>query len=202
MNYKKCNKCNKTLELKHFLFRKDSKKYRNECKRCKAMYLKNYRNENKKLLTKKKKVYYGKHRNEICSKVIKYYYANKSILNKKKHERAKERMKTDTMFRIQRALRSRLNRALRGNYKCGSAIRDLGCSISEFKKYLESLWQKGMSWDNYGRDGWHIDHIKPLSAFDLTDRKQIKKACHYVNLQPLWAKDNLSKSNKLTWLNL
>jgi hypothetical protein len=48
-----------------------------------------------------------------------------------------------------------------------------------------------MTWDNWTTDGWHIDHIKPLaSSFDLTDRKQFLEACHYTNLQPLWAKDN------------
>jgi hypothetical protein len=56
---------------------------------------------------------------------------------------------------------------------------------------LEVKFQQGMSWDNYGQ--WHIDHIKPLAKFDLTDRTQFLAACHYTNLQPLWAEDNLSK---------
>jgi hypothetical protein len=53
-----------------------------------------------------------------------------------------------------------------------------------------------MSWDNYGKYGWEIDHIKPLSLYDLTDDNQLKEVCNYKNLQPLWAEDNLKKSNK------
>jgi len=96
--------------------------------------------------------------------------------------------------KIARNLRSRLNKAIRGEYKTGSAVRDLGCSIAEFKVYLESKWQDGMNWDNYGQ--WHIDHIKPLSKFNLTDPEELKKACYYTNLQPMWETDNLRKSSK------
>jgi hypothetical protein len=56
-----------------------------------------------------------------------------------------------------------------------------------------------MSRDNYGYRGWHVDHIVPCSAFDLTNIEEQKKCFHYTNLQPLWAKDNLSKGNKFTW---
>lgn len=107
------------------------------------------------------------------------------------------RIQTDIDFKLKRNLRSRLNKTIRGDYKTGSAVRDLGCSIEEFKAYLESLFQPGMSWDNYGLKGWHIDHIIPLDSFDLTDPEQLKKACHYTNLQPLWAADNLKKSNRI-----
>ena len=60
----------------------------------------------------------------------------------------------------------------------------------------ESLFQSGMTWENHGKYGWHIDHIRPCSSFDLTDPEQQKLCCHYTNLQPLWAKDNLSKGYK------
>ena len=58
-------------------------------------------------------------------------------------------------------LRGRLNKALRGEYKAGSAVLDLGCSIQELKRHLERQFAAGMSWDNYGE--WHIDHIRPLA---------------------------------------
>lgn len=97
--------------------------------------------------------------------------------------------------RIKSRLRSRLRDAIKNNQKSGSAVRDLGCSIAEFKLYIESKFQPGMGWDNWSVSGWHLDHIEPLDKFDLTDPEQLKKACHYTNLQPLWAKDNLTKSN-------
>lgn len=87
--------------------------------------------------------------------------------------------------------------AIRSNAKSGSAVRDLGCSIANLKLYLESKFTEGMSWDNYGRSGWHIDHIVPLSHYDLTDREQLLKACHFTNLQPLWAKDNYRKGARV-----
>ena len=63
--------------------------------------------------------------------------------------------------------------------------------------YLESKFQTGMTWENHTHNGWHIDHIIPISKFDLTDEAQMKKACHYTNLQPLWAGDNFRKHAKI-----
>ena len=77
----------------------------------------------------------------------------------------------------------------------GSAVRDLGCTIEELKLYLAAKFQPGMSWENWSFAGWHIDHIRPLASFDLTDSAQFKLAVHYTNLQPLWAKDNFSKGD-------
>jgi hypothetical protein len=101
--------------------------------------------------------------------------------------------RNDPAGRLSTNLRSRLNRAIRGSYKSGSAISDVGCTIPELKAYLESKFKPGMTWENYGRTGWHIDHIEPLAKFDLTDREQLLQACHYSNLQPLWAEENLMK---------
>ena len=93
-------------------------------------------------------------------------------------------------------LRIRINKAIHNNQKVGSAVEDLGCSIEELKIHLENQFEEGMTWDNWKPDGWHIDHKKPLSLFDLTDREQFLEACHYTNLQPLWWEENLKKGAK------
>ncbi len=93
-------------------------------------------------------------------------------------------------------LRQRLAMAVAREFRSGSAVRDLGCSIQSFREYIETKFKEGMSWENWGRNGWHIDHIKPLASFDLSDRNQLLKACHYTNLQPLWAEENIKKGSK------
>ncbi len=122
-------------------------------------------------------------------------YRKSKTYRQKDRVRQKFREESDLNFKLKRRLRTRLRQAILQNYKSGSAISDLGCPISKLKSQLESQFQEGMSWDNYGE--WHIDHIKPLAKFDLTDRTQFLEACHYTNLQPLWAKDNLRKSCKV-----
>jgi len=134
-----------------------------------------------------------RYRDKNKEKIKKYQQDNNQKLRSYMKEYRKERYGKDIQFRISTILRSRLGKSIKDDFKIGSAIKDLGCSITELKSYLESKFLSGMTWHNYGLDGWHIDHIKPLSAFNLSDRKQILEACHYTNLQPLWAKDNLRK---------
>lgn len=124
------------------------------------------------------------------------HHRSKDEVKLKRKLRHNHRMKTDINYKLSCLLRIRLNKALKGDYKSGSAIKDLGCSVGELKLYLESKFIDGMSWENHGQ--WHIDHIKPFAMFNLSDRQQLLKSCHYTNLQPLWAEDNLLKSNKLT----
>ena len=137
------------------------------------------------------KAYYEANRDEINRKKTewqrKYRVARRSELNK----RDRGRYASDVEYRLTCRLRHRLRAALHGGFKAGSAVRDLGCTIAELKDYLERLFQPGMSWANHGE--WHIDHIRPLAKFDLTDRAQLLQACHYTNLQPLWATENMMK---------
>ena len=60
--------------------------------------------------------------------------------------------------------------AIKGGVRGGSAVRDLGCTILEFKTYIEAQFQPDMTWENWTMDGWHLDHKVPLAVFDLTDR--------------------------------
>lgn len=74
-----------------------------------------------------------------------------------------------------------------------------GCTITELRQHLEAQFVDGMDWDNYGRNGWHIDHIRPCASFDLADPDQQRQCFHYSNLQPLWEADNIRKGAK--WQN-
>ncbi len=143
----------------------------------------------------KRKKQYEENRLSMLAQKKEYYRINKQkILSyHKTYERMK--LKTDPLFRLQKNLRRRLNLALKNVFKDDTTMKLIGCNLKDLKIYLENKFQKGMTWDNYGE--WHIDHIKPISSFDLKDAKNQKLAMHYTNLQPLWAKDNISKGNKI-----
>lgn len=113
--------------------------------------------------------------------------------------RLRERRKDDVEFRIVTTLRNRVKSVLRKNMTKPSdfSLNLIGCSPRKLKEHLESLFQPGMTWNNYGFRGWHIDHILPCASFDLTKPEEQNKCFYYTNLQPLWAKDNLKKSSTL-----
>jgi hypothetical protein len=167
--------------------------YEKNDKEVRLLICKKYREKNKEILKMKRREYYQKHKEEFKS------YAKNYNKNHKEERNIyyNNRIKTDINFKLSCGLRCRLNKALRGNQKSGSAVQDLGCSIPEFKLYLKSKWKDGMNWDNYGFYGWHIDHIIPLDFYDLQNREEFLKACHYTNLQPLWAEENITKGNKI-----
>lgn len=167
-----CKTCNKELPW--------SKKP-NKTGLCNSCYKKDY--------YKKWSIKNKKHRSEYRKE---YAKANRERLSKNKTIK----YNSDLSFKLKEVLRTRLSKAVRRDTKSGSAIKDLGCSISFFKKYLESKFEPGMTWGNYGPKGWHIDHVKPLDSFDLTNRNQLLEACHYTNLQPLWWRDNIKKRDK------
>ncbi len=102
--------------------------------------------------------------------------------------------KNDILYRISESSRERIRRFLKskGFKKNTTSFKMIGCSPLELKEHLEKQFLKGMNWLNYGE--WHIDHIIPLSRAE--SEKDIFKLCNYQNLQPLWAEDNLKKSDK------
>jgi hypothetical protein len=100
--------------------------------------------------------------------------------------------------RLASNLRRRLYSALMGKSRSLSLLDLLGCSLDQLRKHIESQWSSGMSWDNYGLNGWHVDHIYPLSKLDLTDPEQLRRACHFSNLSPMWAELNRRKYNKVS----
>jgi hypothetical protein len=109
-------------------------------------------------------------------------------------------MKEDILFRLSHNLSRRIREAFKFLGKTNRAIDILGCSVEEAKSHVESLFQPGMTWDNYGYFTWHIDHVIPISSGKTAD--ELKKLCHFSNLQPLWALDNIKKGAKLEHPNL
>lgn len=116
----------------------------------------------------------------------------RKVRNEKIHQYQKQRMKKDKTFYVMKLVRNRVNSFIRNN-NLKSFSKKLGCTLETFKLHIESQFKLGMTWENYGE--WHIDHIFPLSKANNDDL--LKKAVHYTNLQPLWAEENLKKSNKI-----
>lgn len=181
---KYCNKCNTDKPLSEFYSCKRNG-LQSKCKDCEKAY---------KLATKdndkiNKRNHYLKHKDKIKARVKEYSKKHKYKMQKAMFVKHPEK-------KILHNQRTRINGLLKSK-KSTSTIKLLGCTISEFKQYLESQFTKGMSWDNYGLFGWHVDHIIPCSMFNLFDDNDLRQCFHYTNMQPLWAKDNLLKSDKI-----
>ena len=129
-----------------------------------------------------------KNREQRDPEIIKEYHRNYHS----------ERSKIDIDFRLANSLRARVRAAITANNgsKAYRTMELVGCTIEELKDHLEQQFQPGMSWENYG--DWHVDHIKPVSSFkNLGTDEDVQRQCfHFQNLQPLWASENLKKSNK------
>lgn len=211
---KTCSKCN--LELSEKFFGKNTA-YRDglqsRCKSCikisantrkekKAAYDKAYGKTHKEQIAARGKTYRKANKEKRAIQNKAYNAAHKDEVTAYGKEYTRNRRQTDSRFRIAANLRTRLWTAITSQEspKMGSAVDSLGCTIEELKKHLEASFYpnpetgEAMSWENYG--DWHIDHIRPLNSFDLSDSEQLKSACNYTNLQPLWAKDNLKKNDK------
>jgi hypothetical protein len=158
-------------------------------------YGKEYRNNNKDKSKEYNDKYYYENKNKIKERSLKYYYENKNKIVEYK----KEYLKNNINAKLALILRKRLCNAITYKGRVKSASILIGCEISFLKQYLESKFQEGMTWKNHGVHGWHIDHIIPCASFDLSKEEEQRKCFHYTNLQPLWAKDNMSKGAKLDW---
>lgn len=106
----------------------------------------------------------------------------------------REKMKNNPSFVIFQRVRSRIKVAISRGSKSEATAVLIGCSVVQLREYIEGLFLPGMSWAN--RKEWHIDHIRPCASFDLTVPEQQRACFHYTNLQPLWAEDNIRKSDK------
>ncbi len=121
--------------------------------------------------------------------------ARKRLKNGKTVEYLNKRYRNDSVYAIKCRLRARINQALQGRSKSASTAELTGCTWKELIHHIEKQFTNGMSWEN--RHLWHVDHILPCASFDLSKPEEQRKCFHYTNLQPLWAKENLSKGSKI-----
>jgi len=150
-----------------------------------------------------------KHKTKRLKENREYYILNRERLKdyqrqyRKLHPHAKniyhkKRCKLDLGYKILCNLRKRVNTFLnlKKIKKCNTTSILLGCDLITLKEHLESQFKEGMSWDTYGRFGWHVDHKRPCASYDLRDPKQQEECFHYTNLQPLWWDENIKKGAK------
>jgi hypothetical protein len=212
---KVCSKCK--IEKVSTDFYKDSKKKDGLKSCCKVCSEKNkiiYRQSNidkvKESSKKTSKKYYEKNsdiillrntlwcknNSEICKKNKKRsdikFHSNNPNYNR---DYRKNKRNSNYLYRLTVNVRSRLNGYFRINNfnKKNSTLKIIGCTPQELKIYLENKFTDGMSWENQGK--WHIDHIIPLSS--AKTEEEVYKLCHFTNLQPMWALDNIKKGSKI-----
>ena len=222
---KKCSKCEQVKEVCFFSKNNTTKdKLHCSCKECdKKKYFEN-RERNivnmmnyKKNNSEKLQEYYlqnqenyreyRKSKKDLTKVYMKEYYLNnlekrKKYLESTKQERnlkrnisEKKRRNFDFLFKLKIYVRNRVGFYLKKNTvtKRNNTFKIVGCSPQELKIYLEKKFIDGMSWNNQGE--WHIDHIIPLSS--AKTEEELHKLCHFTNLQPMWAIDNIKKGSKI-----
>jgi hypothetical protein len=156
-------------------------------------------NENKDKERERKKRYRENNKEKERLRIKKWYEENKEKVIERSSKYERNRRLTDTLFKFKKNVRS----LVRDSFKRGSidfmkntkTEEILGCSIKEFRDYIEYKFTEGMTFENHGLNGWHLDHIIPL--FTAKTEEDVIRLNHYTNFQPLWAKDNLRKGSKL-----
>jgi hypothetical protein len=171
------------------LILKRQSEYNKKNKKNKQQYDKLYKQRNKA----KRKLYLQANRYKKAEYDKKYRDKQDKQRRRRYHANYMEnRRQSDALFNLTCNLRSRINKFFAKKNKSKKTIELLGCSFEQVFAHLESLFQPGMTWNNYGK--WHVDHIVPLVSAKTIE--EAEKLCNYNNLQPLWAIDNLTKSKK------
>ena len=193
---KKCTKCGFVKLISNFYFRKDKNKYINHCNSCISKKKKEWNINN----IEKKKLYHREYKQRNKEKIKennkKYYQQNREKINKKNRIYEKERLKNDVNFRLIRNTRVRIYNALNGNSKSKSSREILGINIETYKKWIEFQMTPDMNWTNI-----HIDHVKPISSFNVVNEDEFLEAFNWKNTQPLLKEDNLRKGIKYNELD-
>lgn len=210
---KTCNKCVTEKPLERFSKDKHKKDgLCTVCKECKSEYRSAYHVKHKEALCERSRKWYQENREQGVASRKSYrlkniersrelrkqqYWRNPAAAKASVKEYNRERARVDPVFRMAQRCKKRIWAALNeGGYtKKSRSFEIIGCTPQELANHLASQFVDGMTFDNYG--AWHIDHIVPLAS--AKTEKDVISLCHYSNLQPLWAQDNLRKSARLDY---
>jgi hypothetical protein len=217
MTKKICKDCNSEKNINEFYKNKTSKDgYNNDCRECFIIKRKTYQKEYSKEYEKKdnvkkyrktfdtknkerrKKKYYenvelSREINRIARK--KQRDKNRIGLNIKRRDYYRHKMKTDPIFKLKKNIRGRIYSYTKYEGKSKITFEIVGLTAKELKIYIENKFTNGMTWENYGPYGWHIDHKIPLDS--AKTKKDLYDLCCYTNLQPMWWNENLKKGSKI-----
>ena len=167
------------------------------CIQCKRNNYLNWLNKNKKEEKERLRIYNADPKNKIKNKKrnLNWLKNNKKTNLATQRKYYNEKLKDNIDYRILSSLRTRVWTVLKKQKKSNSTIKLTGCTIEFLRSHIESKFEDGMSWDNYGV--WHVDHIIPCANFNLSDPEQQKICFHYTNLQPMWGEKNIQKGSRL-----
>jgi hypothetical protein len=174
--------------------RKSSKRLKNRYSSMKHEYAENqrqYRIKNADAIRERRKLYRAKNAAKIKLAKQKYGAENRDKIAKALAERRARNPIARLANSMRRSIRRYLDAGQKGEM---SSFEIIGCSKDDLRKHLESNFRRGMTWQNYG-SYWHIDHIVPLIS--AKSPEEVKKLCHWTNLQPLTAFENISKGSKM-----
>jgi hypothetical protein len=175
----------------------NNKKNYLENKEERLLYAQNYREENKEKVKESKRKYQKDNWDKIYAKNKIYVEENREKMQKYWTDYHRNKRNIDIEYKLRCNLAKRIRNALKNYKKSMNTMQLTGCSLIELKKHIESQFKDGMTWENYGFYGWHIDHIAPCITFELLNTEQQKQCFNYKNLQPMWGKENMSKGGKL-----
>lgn len=189
---KECSKCRLWMRLDQFSKDKNTRdKLRSQCKDCQKLY----REKNKEKIAVRDKQYYKNNKEKMKKYTKKYSKENIEKVREWKKKQFRKRYHFDPIYRLKCLARGGLHRAFKrkGIRKTKATLKYLKCTWETLHHHIESQFKQGMTWKNQGSK-WHVDHRIPLAAFKT--EKGISICSWYLNLQPMWGKDNISKGGK------
>lgn len=183
----KCKECQKLFRAKYYLKNSEALK----------SYSREWYENNKEYAFESMRAYRDANQEKNKKRKREYYLKNKDSISRKQTIYMRNKCRSDPTFRLKQRCRKRIWAAFKENgyTKRSKSFSIIGCSKEFLVSHIEAQFKDGMEWDNYGK--WHVDHIIPLSSAETED--DVIRLCHYTNLQPLWAKDNLKKGASLDY---